>query len=177
MSKSYALREELFGYTFFDKKKLKHKFLLSEELESWYKQNDIVEEDVEILKIKNKLFKKDIIYSPIRIYFEITLACNLRCRYCYNDSGLPRKNELSTKEIFKALDDFKKQNILDIRFTGGEPTCRKDWFEIMAYAKKLDFAVSCNTNAAYIDKSIPEKFAKLNIEQVTVSLDGNKENH
>lgn len=177
MSKSYALREESFGYTFFDKKKLKHKFFLPEELEPWYEQNNIAEEDVEILKIKNSLFRKDIIYSPIRIYFEITLACNLRCRYCYNDSGMPRANELSTKEIFQALDDFKKQNVLDIRFTGGEPTCRKDWFEIMAYAKKLDFAVSCNTNAAYTDESIPEKFAKLNIEQVTVSLDGNKENH
>lgn len=177
MSKSYALREESFGYTFFNKKELKHKFLLREELESWYKYNNIKEEDVEILKIKNNLFRKDIIYSPIRIYFEITLACNLRCRYCYNNSGLSRKNELSTKEIFKVLDNLKKQNVLDIRFTGGEPTCHKDWFNIMAYAKKLGFSVSCNTNATYIDKSIPKKLAKLNLEQVTVSLDGNKENH
>lgn len=177
MSKFYSLREELFGYTFFNKKKLKHKFLLPQELDAWYVENGITEKDVEILKIKNNVYRKDIIYSPIRIYFEITLACNLRCHYCYNDSGAPRASELSTKEIFKALDGFKKRNVLDIRFTGGEPTCRKDWFEIMAYAKALDFAVSCNTNAAYTDPSIPEKIAKLNIEQVTVSLDGNKKNH
>lgn len=177
MSKLYVLREESFGYIFFDKKKLKHKFLLFKELESWYKQNNISKNDVEFLKIKNSNFRKDIIYSPIRIYFEITLSCNLHCRYCYNNSGIPRKKELNINEIFRALNNFKKQNILDIRFTGGEPTCHKDWFEIMAYAKKLGFAVSCNTNGAYIDKSISERFAKLNLEQVTVSLDGNKENH
>jgi len=133
--------------------------------------------DVEKLKAKTDTLRKDVIYSPIRVYFEITLACNLRCRYCYNNSGAPRLDELNTKEIFDALTDLKKHNVIDIRFTGGEPTCRKDWFEIMSYAKDLGFAVSCNTNAAYTDKSIPEKFAALNIEQVTVSLDGGKENH
>lgn len=177
MIKSYVLREESFGYTFFDKQKLKHTFLLKEELVSFYKEKNISSNDVEILKTETKIFRKDIVYSPIRVYFEITLACNLRCRYCYNNSGAPRVNELSTREIFEALIDLKKHNVLDIRFTGGEPTCRKDWFEIMAYAKDLGFAVSCNTNATYTDRSIPEKFAALNIEQVTVSLDGNKENH
>lgn len=177
MHKKYVLREEPFGYTFFDKKELKHKFLLPTEVKSWYKNNNILEKDVEFLKARNSSFRNDIIYSPIRVYFEITLACNLKCRYCYNSSGIPRKEELSKREIFKVLDDFKKQNVLDIRFTGGEPTCRKDWFDIMSYAKKLGFAVSCNTNAAYVDEDINKKFAKLDIEQVTVSLDGDKKNH
>lgn len=177
MLKKYVLREEPFGYTFFDKKKLKHKFILSEEVDPWYKLMKISSDDVELLKIEKKEFRNDIIYSPIRIYFEVTLACNLRCRYCFNESGIPRKDELSTEDIFSLLSDLRKYNVLDIRFTGGELTCRHDWFEFLFYAKKLGFALSCNTNAAYTDKNIPKKFAELDIEQVTVSLDGNKRNH
>ena len=97
MSKFYALREESFGYTFFDKRNLKHKFLLQKEIKPWYKKNNIKEDEVEHLKIKNNSFRKDIIYSPIRVYFETTLRCNLRCRYCYNSSGMSRDKELSTK--------------------------------------------------------------------------------
>ena len=50
MSKLYVLREESFGYTFFDKQKLKHQFLLKEELESFCKEKSILNKDIEILK-------------------------------------------------------------------------------------------------------------------------------
>lgn len=72
---------------------------------------------------------------------------------------------------------MKEYNILDLRFTGGELTCRKDWFDILKYAKSLGFSVSCNTNAVFHDPKISELFSRLNLEQVTVSIDGCKENH
>lgn len=177
MYKPYTLRQESFGYTFFDKRKLKHKFLSVNELEIFFFKNQIVPKDIEYLIIKEKNYRKDIIYSPIRIYFELTLACNLKCRYCFNNSGHPRKCELNTEEVFRVLDDLKKCNVLDLRFTGGEPTYRKDWFDILQYAKQLGFAVSCNTNAVFINSKIPKLFTQLNIEQVTVSIDGNKQHH
>lgn len=177
MKNKYALRREPFGYTFFDKQKLRHCFLHKIELDEFLKHQQISKDRVEILKFKRKDYRKDILYSPIRIYYELTLSCNLHCRYCYNDSGKHRQNELTTLEALKSLDHFKECNVLDIRFTGGELTCRNDWFEILKYAKDLDFAVSCNTNAAYYDPRASEQFAELNSEQVTVSLDGDKKSH
>lgn len=173
----YVIREEPFGYTFFDKSKLRHRFVLKEKLNDLLAELQIAQDQIEILKTKRSDYRKDILYSPIRIYYELTLACSLRCRYCYNNSGIPRPNELSTAEILKSLDHFKECNILDLRFTGGELTCKRDWFEILKYAKNLGFAVSCNTNAAYFNSRIYEKFAELNLEQITVSLDGAKESH
>lgn len=177
MKNIFALRQEPFGYTFFNKQKLRHRFLHKTELEKFLKDRQISIDQVEILKFKRKDYRKNILYSPIRIYYELTLACNLHCRYCYNSSGKPRRNELTTSEILKSLDHFKKNNVLDIRFTGGEPTCRYDWFEILKYAKDLGIAVSCNTNAVYYNPKICKQFAKLNLEQVTVSLDGDKKSH
>jgi len=175
--KKYFVREEHFGYTFFDKRKLRHQFLAKDELETFLKERDIKTEDIDWLKMKRSDYRNDIIYSPIRIYYELTLACTLRCRYCFNSSGSPRKVELTTDEVLASLDHLKENNVMDLRFTGGEMTCRKDWFEIMKYAKKLGFAISCNTNAAYFDPSICEKFAELDLDQITTSIDGNKEHH
>lgn len=176
MYKPYVLREEPFGYTFFDKPKLKHKFLLADELSSFYRKEKISPKEVTTLKINEKEYRKDIIYSPIRVFFELTLGCNLRCRYCFNNSGLPRSKELKTTETLRLLTSLRKCNVLDLRFSGGELTYRKNWFDILQYAKKLGFAVSCNTNANF-DKNTIEKFCQLDPEQVTVSLDGNKKNH
>jgi len=134
-------------------------------------------EDCEYLKAEREDFRADIIYSPTRIYYELTLACNLQCKSCFNRSGKPRPNELSTDEIKKSLVDLRKANVLDLRFTGGELTRRSDWFEILKSAKELGFAVSCNTNAAYFNDEINKKLAELDIEQVTVSIDGRKEHH
>lgn len=175
--KKYFVREEPFGYTFFDKRKLRHQFLAKEELKPFLKEKNIGESEIEWLKMKRTDYRDDIIYSPIRMYYELTLACNLNCQYCFNSSGRPRKIELSTDEVLKSLDHLKENNVMDLRFTGGELTCRKDWFEIIKYAKKLGFAISCNTNAAYIDPSICEKFAELDLDQITTSIDGNKEHH
>ena len=176
-NKSYVLREEPFGYTFYAKGKLCHQFLLKNELTEYLKNRKLNNVDCEYLPAKRKDFRNDIIYSPVRIYYELTLACNLRCRSCFNNSGTPRHYELSTQEVMDSLSHFRENNVLDIRFTGGELTLRPDWYDVLKTAKELGFSVSCNTNAVYIDDDINLKFADLNIEQVTISIDGNKENH
>jgi len=59
-----VVREEVFGYTVFDKKKLRHKLVGQNEL-------DIDLSTCEFLPIKtNDSLRTDILRAPIRIYFE-----------------------------------------------------------------------------------------------------------
>lgn len=175
--KKYLVRQEPFGFTFFDRKKLKHQFIKKNQLAKYLGKYGISRSEIGWLNFKRQDFRKDIIYSPIRIYYELTLMCNLYCHYCFNNSGKPRKKELTTKEVLESLDHLKENNVIELRFTGGEPTCHRDWFEIFNYAKKLGFCISCNTNAVFKDPIICQKFAQLELEQVTVSIDGNKKHH
>jgi len=174
--KKYFLRQETFGYTFYDKQALRHKFLKKSEIEKFLKDKGITIDECDLL-LPSWPARKDILYSPIRIYYELTLACDLRCKFCFNNSGKPRPNELTTNEVIKSLQALKRANVMDVRFTGGEPTQRKDWFEILKAAKDLGFAVSCNTNANYLNDNIPKQLSKLNLEQVTVSIDGTEAHH
>jgi len=176
-SPRFSLRDEPFGFTLYDKNRLRHEFILKDEWEVIKKERAIAEPDVHYLPAKRTDFRDDIIYSPIRVYWELTLGCNLHCRHCFNDSGKRRPYELSTEETIQGLHKLKEANVLDIRFTGGELTRRPDWYEILKEAKNLGFSVSCNTNGVYADPSVFEKFARLDLEQVTLSIDGNKEAH
>lgn len=172
--KKYTVREEPFGFTVYDHATLTRKFVAKNKLESYLKDNGIL--DYIYLEAKHKDYRKDILYSPLRIYYEVTLACNLHCKFCFNSSGVARPNELTTKEVIDSLHSLRNDNVIDLRFTGGELTRRPDWYEILKTAKDLGFVVSCNTNATW-DSSIAEKFASLNLDQITISMDGTEEHH
>lgn len=173
----FVLRDEHFGATLYDRKRLTHKFLLKEET-----KKKIVFEETEVHRFEKwdvdlSNSPEDLIYSPLRVYFEMTLKCNLRCKTCFNSSGKKGNDEMSTDEILKSLRGLRENSIFDIRFTGGEVTQKEDWFEILRHAKELEFAVSLNTNGVYEDRDIMEKLAELELDQITISLDGAEEAH
>lgn len=177
-TKKFIVREEPFGYTLSSRDTLHHELIAKNEFKQTLKGLGIGKTNYDFLPIKKgKDFRTDIVYSPTRIYYELTLACNLRCKFCFNNSGKPRNRELSTEEVIRSLEDFKQSNVIGIRFTGGEFTCRPDWFEIFKAAKDLGFIVSGNTNATYFDSKINKQFAELDLDQVTVSIDGTKIHH
>ncbi|MEM5806791.1 MAG: radical SAM protein [Candidatus Aenigmatarchaeota archaeon] len=61
-------------------------------------------------------------------------SCNQNCRFCYTKQKDYDKN---TKQIKGEIDKIcSKENPNEINFTGGEPTIRKDIFELVAYTKE-----------------------------------------
>lgn len=172
-----ALRDEPFGYTLNDRQRLSYEFFTPQEWNSAKQQRGINEQNIARLPATRTDFREDIVYSPVRVYWEVTLGCNLPCHYCFNNSGKPRPNELTTEESIHGLREIRAANVLDVRFSGGELTQRPDWYEILKEAKNLGFTVSCNTNGVYEDPTIIDKFADLDLDQVTLSIDGRKESH
>lgn len=176
----FILRNEHFGGTLYDRKTLTHRFLLKEELEKKNLFNGTKIINPERWDVDLSESPIGLIYSPLRVYFEMTLKCNLRCKTCFNSSGNEGTNEMTIEEIFKSLEGLRRDNIFDVRFTGGEVTQKKDWFEVLKYAKELGFAVSLNTNGVYENggstKTL-DKLIELDLEQITISLDGAEEAH
>ncbi len=177
MTERYVLRDEVFGGTLYDRRALRHSFSTKKEIQEGPRFNGAEVRSYEHWEADTKLLPKDIVYSPIRVYFEATKICNLRCSHCFNSSGLRDENELTTTEVIKSLEGMRNDNIFDIRFTGGEFTMRPDWFEILKRAKELGFAVSLNTNCVYQNSDTAKKLASLNLNQITTSVDGSREIH
>ena len=68
----------------------------------------------------------------------VTDRCNLRCRYCMPEEGLewlPREEMLSYEELTRLAGVFCDRGVGKVRFTGGEPTARRDLPRLVAMVR------------------------------------------
>ncbi|OEZ98921.1 radical SAM/SPASM domain-containing protein [Duganella sp. HH101] len=109
--------------------------------------------------------------APLIVWFEITRACNLTCRHCYIEAGKPREQELSTPEIFDALEQMKAAGVFALVLVGGEPMMHPDFLAIVNHAHQLGFVISIATNGAYITQDLIDRLPRKECV-VSVSVDG-----
>src|SRR5260370_3936268 len=69
---------------------------------------------------------------PLAVLAELTHRCPLQCPYCSNPVELERgSSELTTEEWKKVLSELAEIGVLQIPFSGGEPTARKELVELV----------------------------------------------
>lgn len=112
------------------------------------------------------------IFTNTRLHLHLTNKCNLHCPHCYMNSGTAYSDELTTDEIKLLCDDFKSFGGTDVSITGGEPTSRSDFLEIVEYISSIGMKVSVFTNGFSWNETMVNRFSKLNVEGVQVSIDG-----
>ncbi|KAI8896514.1 molybdopterin synthase [Globomyces pollinis-pini] len=107
----------------------------------------------------------------------LTEKCNLRCTYCMPEEGVdlsPSKNLLTTNEITKLAKLFVQQGIDKIRLTGGEPTIRKDFVDVVYELNKLKDiglkSIGVTTNGIALKRKLPA-LKENGLNQINISLD------
>lgn len=120
--------------------------------------------------------------KPKLLVLEITRLCNSRCKICDTWKNKVPDNELSVKEIDTILSDSLFNDLEKIILTGGEPSVRKDLFEVIEtiHNRFPKVAIWISTNGLLPEKvlSIAKQCSKQKIPVgIGVSLDGVKEKH
>ncbi len=115
--------------------------------------------------------------APFQVVWDITYACNLRCKHCYATAGKQLPDELSTDEALEVVDKLDRLGVTIISFSGGEPLVRKDFFEITSYAAEKGLYVAVATNGTLINEEMAKKMKEHGIRYVQISLDGMRETH
>jgi MoaA/NifB/PqqE/SkfB family radical SAM enzyme len=108
---------------------------------------------------------------PLNCQFEVTYRCNHECTFCYNaPTGEP---EMTTEQVFEALRKISDFGLLYVTLTGGEPLCRKDFFEIAAEVRRLGMALRLYTNGYLLaNERTVEKLAAVTPLEVEISVHG-----
>jgi radical SAM protein with 4Fe4S-binding SPASM domain len=112
------------------------------------------------------------------LFWEATIKCNLACAHCRRlESNEAVVTDLSTsqgKALIEQLAELGKgQPMMPVLvFSGGEPLCRDDIFELVGYAKSLGLSPALATNGTMVDAAIAQKIVDSGIVRVAVSLDG-----
>ena len=110
--------------------------------------------------------------APICLTWELTYACNLDCRHCLSSSGRRDPRELSTDEAKALIDEFEAMQVFYVNIGGGEPTIRRDFWEIVDYAMARRVGVKFSTNGSRITPEAARRIARSDYLDVQISLDG-----
>ena len=110
--------------------------------------------------------------APICLTWELTYACNLECVHCLSSSGRRDPRELTTAEAKRVVDELHELQVFYVNIGGGEPTIRRDFFDIVEYAIGRGVGVKFSTNGAFIDAAKAARLAATDYLDVQISLDG-----
>jgi radical SAM protein with 4Fe4S-binding SPASM domain len=81
-------------------------------------------------------------YLPVtRVELELTEACNLFCKFCYNS-----QKPVTNKKAELIIDRLSQGGIFELILTGGEPTLHPRFFEILEYACRIIPRVMVQSN-------------------------------
>lgn len=112
------------------------------------------------------------------LFWESTIKCNLSCAHCRRiDSDEAACTDLTTAQAKEFIAELAhlgtKQEFMPILvFSGGEPLCRSDLFELVDYAVGNGLKCALATNGTMVDDRIAERIKAAGIQRISVSLDG-----
>ena len=121
--------------------------------------------------LKDKFGRK---FPYIRL--SITDVCNFKCGYClpngYQKDKSDNRKFLSSEEIERLAKGLSELGVSKIRLTGGEPTVRKDFFDIVKILKnKSGIKKTVVTTNGYRLDQIAEKLVDSGIDGINISID------
>lgn len=104
----------------------------------------------------------------------VTDLCNFRCNYCLPEGCQEQhhKQALSITEIQRLIRAFAQLGVEKVRITGGEPTLRQDFTDIISTIKQVPGirTVAMTTNGYKMDQRI-ESWLHAGIDAINVSID------
>lgn len=183
MEYSLNIRKEIFGATILNLLSGRRTYVTKAELEKIEENSEFPADVVSFLP--EKILKKMTSYNQYNNFFsfadivflELTRGCNLRCKHCLNNSGIPEKNQLTIEECYDLIDKLSNAGLQEIRFTGGEPLVFNGIYDLIKYATDCGMFVSIGTNGTLITEEVAKKLKESGLKRAVVSLDGTKEMH
>ena len=92
--------------------------------------------------------------APVSLLAELTHRCPLQCPYCSNPLALEKAgSELETATWLRVLDEAAALGVLQVAFSGGEPTLRRDLEEMLRRAAARGLYSNLITAGVLLDEA------------------------
>ena len=110
--------------------------------------------------------------APLIVVWNITQACNLACKHCYQTAThKPLSDELSWEEKQRVLDEMADNYVPFVAFAGGEPLVCKDIWKVLEHCQQRGLHVTVATNGTMLTPEVCQRLAEAGVKYVEVSLD------
>lgn len=116
-------------------------------------------------------------YKPITCVWEVTMACNMRCKHCGSSCSVAKEDELTTEEAVKLCKEFGDLGLRWVVISGGEALTRKDWYIIAQALTDNNVIPNLITNGWLLNEATIRKAEEVGINSIAISIDGTEKNH
>jgi pyrroloquinoline quinone biosynthesis protein E len=108
---------------------------------------------------------------PLALLAELTHRCPLQCPYCSNPLILERAGgEISTEEWLRVLREAVDLGCMQVHFSGGEPTARRDLECLVEGAANAGLYTNLITSGVLLDEARITGLAEAGLEHVQLSF-------
>ena len=105
----------------------------------------------------------------------VTDLCNLRCRYCMPDTGVPHRDHsdmMTEEELLCAISAATELGIRKIRITGGEPLVKKNILSICEKTAAMPGVDElCITTNGVLLKDMAHPLKQAGVRHINISMD------
>jgi MoaA/NifB/PqqE/SkfB family radical SAM enzyme len=109
--------------------------------------------------------------SPLSATWDLTYACQLRCGYCYSESGRRAARTLPHADLLRIADTLAGMGLRSVQLSGGEPLLVRGLSEIVERLRARGTKVVLFTNGLLIDDGNASELGRL-FALIRVGVDG-----
>lgn len=113
---------------------------------------------------------------PIAGNFELTPRCNFNCGMCYvhlsEAEQRRRGKELTAEQWLSIGEEACRNGLVFLLLTGGEPTLRPDFMEILSGLKRMGLLISVNSNGFLLRGELLEQILRDPPHRFNITLYG-----
>ena len=103
-----------------------------------------------------------------KAYIEITSACNLRCKHCYNNSSV-LNNQIDKDDFYRIVQELVECGCAEISISGGEPFMHNHIIDYIRACIILGIKrINIVTNGTLISQKILEEILKIDTQSLVV---------
>jgi pyrroloquinoline quinone biosynthesis protein E len=108
---------------------------------------------------------------PLALLAELTHRCPLQCPYCANPLELAAAvTELTTETWQRVLTEAAALGVLQVHFSGGEPTARRDLPDLIRHARALDLYSNLITAGVTLTAAALETLRAAGLDHIQLSF-------
>ena len=108
---------------------------------------------------------------PLALLAELTHRCPLQCPYCSNPLALEKAaNEMPTADWLRAINEAAELGCLQVHFSGGEPTVRRDLEQLIAGATAAGLYTNLITSGVALNAERLASLIAAGLEHVQLSF-------
>lgn len=109
------------------------------------------------------------LYSPLKVYLDISGECNLDCIFCYKRKG----NKFDYASMIQIIDKLADANVLEVIFVGGEPMLCEDLIDVAKHAQRKGIIAGMITNGTLFTQENIGEICDVFGNNIAVSFHGN----